>query len=143
MFKVRIDPRLAGKETDEIEYDVSEIPARGGWTDDPGDGRAVLLPDGREVLNPLPMAPPVGYRPEPTIQELVHQMILRHHAGLAEDEEVDTIEDAEDFDIPDELEPMSMYEVEMVEEFPEVPPEKPEAAPPAPPLETPPVSTDA
>lgn len=92
-----------------------------GWSDDPGTGVAVILPDGREVLNPVPMAPPIGYVAQPTLMEMMEQMLRVKLQQLRDDDEVDTADDAEDFDIPDELgEPPTMYEfVSMADEFPE------------------------
>lgn len=88
-----------------------------GWTGDPGEGVAYLLPDANgnpayEVLNPVPFAPPIGWTPTPPIEELIRERVRHEVARLRDDEEIDDINDAEDFDIPDELPPLqTMYEV--------------------------------
>lgn len=87
-----------------------------GWSEDPGTGKAVMVDDERgnpayEVLNPIPMAPPIGWVPTPPIEELIRQRVAQEFM-LREDEEIDDINDAEDFDIPDELPPLeTIYEV--------------------------------
>lgn len=56
---------------------------------------------GEEILNPTPMQPPVGYVPRDSIVETVRQQVLAHYRLLA-DAEIDTEEEADDFDIPDD-----------------------------------------
>lgn len=137
MFKVRIDRRdpeeVVNPEVDADgvligeEFNPDDIPAKGGWNaSDPGVGRAVLLPDGREVLNPVPMAPPVGFKEEDSMMEVMEKMIKRHLHGLRDEDELDSVEDALDFDVPDDLDIVSPYDVEMMEEFPAMPPPKSE-----------------
>lgn len=82
-----------------------------GWTDDPGTGRAVHLPDGREVVNPVPFAPPIGHVAEPSLMELMDQRIQRHFARLADDAVIDSEDDVLDFDVGEEFDPFSMYEI--------------------------------
>lgn len=98
-----------------------------GWSDDPGEGKAVLLPDergapGYEVLNPLPFAPPIGFTPTPPIEQLIRDRVALEVARLRDEDEIDDILDAEDFDIPDELPPLeTIYEfISMTPEAPEV-----------------------
>lgn len=87
-----------------------------GWSEDPGTGKAVLVADERgnpayEVLNPLPIAPPIGWVPTPPIEQLIRESVAREFA-LRDDEEVDDINDAEDFDVADELPALeTIYEV--------------------------------
>lgn len=99
-----------------------------GWSDDPGTGKAVLAPDERgapayEVLNPMPFAPPIGWEPTPPIEELIRDRVRDEVARLRDEEELDDILDAEDFDIPDELPPLdTIYEViAMTPEAPALP----------------------
>lgn len=90
-----------------------------GWTDDPMDGKAFHDQFGREIVNPLSLAPPVGYRPEPTVMELIERQLAIRLAQLAGDDEVDTAEEADDFDMEEEWDPTSLYEIrELVEEAP-------------------------
>lgn len=66
---------------------------------------------GREITDPRPMAPPVGYIKQPSIFELVRDQVqreLRLHAG---DRDFETFEENEDFDIPDDpIDPHSQWE---------------------------------
>lgn len=73
----------------------------------------------REEPDPIPMAPPIDYKREPTIFELVKQKMLQHQveqlqAALG----AESPEEAEDFDIddPDFDSPSSPYEHERHEE---------------------------
>lgn len=129
MTKVVVDPR------EEVDLETGELVARGrvsmsdvesmvdnsDWTDDPRDGKALLLPDGRELLNPLPIAPPIGFRKEPDILELVAAQVREHYEMLKGDEEIDSLEDANDFGEDEDFDPSSIYEIVMREEFPAVP----------------------
>lgn len=103
-------------------YDAMEA---AGWSDDPGTGKAVILPDGREVLNPTPMAPPLNYVQEESVTDRLHQMLLKEQArrdmlaGLEE-----SAEEAQDFDIEDEydIQFVTPYEmVDMINEAPALP----------------------
>lgn len=127
--KVEIVPNPATGEIADYE-DVMERMVDAGWTDDPKDGVTILLSDGREVVNPLPIAPPIGYNPTPSMFDVIRAQIQR--AKLLEDDAVaETPDEANDFDMDDEWEPSSVYEVVMKEDFPELAPEAPSAAPPA------------
>lgn len=110
-------------------YVTPALMEKAGWTDDPGDGKAILVPDergapGYEVLNPLPFALPIGWEPTPPIEQLVAQLTRQEMARLKDEDEVDDVLDAEDFDIPDELPPLeTLYEVmAMTPEAPALPP---------------------
>lgn len=69
--------------------------------------------DGHEILNPVPLAPPLGYKPVPhlidQIKEAVRSEMFRRDM---EDAGVETFEEADDFDIPDDPFPFSQYENE-------------------------------
>jgi len=97
-----------------------------GWTDDPRDGRRLLLRDENgkdlgEILNPLPIAPPVGYKPRDPLWERL-EAIARQNG--ADDRPEETLADMLDFDIPDELPELStVYEFAgMQDEAPAPPP---------------------
>lgn len=94
-----------------------------GWTDNPGTGKAVLLPDGSELLNPVPIAPPVDYDTAPSAFDL-WQMNLQRMANIRDlgggfliDE---NDEEANDFDVddPEDVFVRSDYELQMVPEAP-------------------------
>ena len=89
------------------------------WTDDPGTGRAILLPDGRELLNPTPVAPPAhiaAYSQEMSVNDLVNRALARHAALLRGEDEIDTEEDMNDFPEDEEYHPITGYEVVMLED---------------------------
>lgn len=73
--------------------------------------RAVYLDDfGREIPDPRPMQPPVGYKPELSIFDIQRQQIELHHRLYAEDREFETFEESEDFDVDDDVDPTSPWE---------------------------------
>lgn len=68
--------------------------------------------DGHAIMDSVPLAPPIGYKEQPSMIELVRNMIrgerLRQEAMQAGFE---TMEEADDFDIEDDPEPLySGYE---------------------------------
>lgn len=66
--------------------------------------------NGEEILNPTPMQPPVGYKPQPSLIETIREQVRQHHLLLA-DQEIDTEEEADDFDIEDDApDPHSKWE---------------------------------
>jgi len=96
-----------------------------GWSDDPGTGRAVHMADGRELLNPLPVAPPasiIAAAAEPSVNDLVERALKRHFEQLKAADEIDSLEDHDDFGEDDEFTPFSMFEVVMRDEAPAIPP---------------------
>lgn len=110
---------------------------KAGWTDDPTEGKAILAPDGSEILNPVPVAPPIGYVAEPSMMDMIDKRIRAHSAMLAAAMEIDSEEEMNDFDIEDDFDPMSVYEfAAMPDDFPgrdpaqPPPPPDPAAKPP-------------
>lgn len=68
--------------------------------------------NGHEVLDPRPMAPPVGYKKQPSMVEHIRSMVrgelLRH---AAESQGFETFEDSEDFETGDDMDdPRTPYE---------------------------------
>lgn len=61
-----------------------------------------LGPDGRQVPDPVPMSPPIGYRKQPSMFDIQRQMIRDHLAQYARDNSLETLEDFEDFEVGDE-----------------------------------------
>lgn len=69
--------------------------------------------DGLEYPDPVPMAPPVGWNAPPTMAQFIRQFVRQElfnkemqGAGF------ETFEEADDLDIPDDLDPQSRYEDE-------------------------------
>jgi len=68
-------------------------------------------PEGHEQLDPKPMQPPLGYKKAPSLSEQIRQQVLA--AKLAElDHLEETEEEADDFDVDDDLGPYSPHENE-------------------------------
>lgn len=93
---------------------------------------ARLDADGRELLNPTPIAPPIGYKPAPSLRDTIRDMIQSEHLARAY-EGAETFEEADDFEIGDDFAevPRSPFEVNF--DPPRDAPAEPLAAPPAPP----------
>lgn len=68
--------------------------------------------DGHEVLNPTPMQPPLGYKPQLSLSEQIRQQV-RQLKNL-EDLDPETEEEADDFDIEDDPQPQSRWENDMI-----------------------------
>lgn len=74
------------------------------------EGRRVV---GKEFPNPTPIAPPLGFVPTPPVHELIAAMVMR---GVQEQmqrergEDLESPEDADDFDVDDDFDPSSPYE---------------------------------
>lgn len=67
--------------------------------------------DGREYNDPTPMAPPVGYKRQPTMVEIIRAQV--RDALLAKElaaQGVETFEEADDFDVGDDYDPSSPWE---------------------------------
>lgn len=66
---------------------------------------------GYEIVSPLPMAPPVGYKKSPTLAEQIRAMIISEKLRQeAEAAGFETFEEADDFDVGDDFDPTSPYE---------------------------------
>lgn len=95
-----------------------------GWSDDPGTGRSIHTPDGREILNPLPVAPPASIlaaSKEPSVNDLVERALKRHFDQLKAEDEIDTLQDADDFGEDDDFTPFSQFEIVLRDEAPAIP----------------------
>lgn len=68
--------------------------------------------DGSEHPDPVPMAPPLGYVEQPNLWEQMRAMIRSEQLRqLAEEAGAETFEEADDFDVPDDIIPVSKYDV--------------------------------
>lgn len=66
---------------------------------------AGLHPDGTPVLDPTPLAPPIGYTKHPSMVEIIRNMVQSERlAAEAAAAGAETFEEADDFDIGDEPE---------------------------------------
>ncbi|UYD39205.1 MAG: hypothetical protein [Wigfec virus K19_143] len=80
--------------------------------------------EGREIPSAVPMAPPIGYKKQPSMVEHIRNMVRSEMVRqAAEAKGFETFEEADDFDVADDLEPLSGYENDPQFE-PPVPPEE-------------------
>lgn len=109
----------------EVVADLDDAMVEAEWSEDPGTGKAVLLADGRELLNPVPVAPPASiaaYSQEASVNDLVQRALSRHLEMLRGAEDIDSLDEMDDFPEDEEWSPMSMYEaVVLAAEAPAVP----------------------
>lgn len=66
---------------------------------------------GREILDPVPVAPPLGYKREKSMFDHVRELVRSEHvrlAALAEGKE--TFEESDDFDVDDDMDIETPYE---------------------------------
>lgn len=66
---------------------------------------------GREVLDPVPMAPPVDLK-APSELDRVRRLIREELSRKAEEHGEETFEEADDFEVGDDYDPTSPYEYE-------------------------------
>lgn len=70
-------------------------------------------PLGGEVPDPVPLEPPVGYFKQPSMIERVRDMVRSEHLRIAaEAAGAETFDEADDFEVEDDPEPISAYEFE-------------------------------
>lgn len=71
-----------------------------------------LNPKGQEVLDPTPVAPPVGYNRQRPLAEQIRDMVRSERlAQEVQNAGFETFEEADDFDIPDDpIDPNTPYE---------------------------------
>lgn len=67
-------------------------------------------PDGRELVDPTPVAPPVGYERRPSMVDIIRAQVREHASRYAEDNDMETFDEADDFVIGDDYDPSSPYE---------------------------------
>lgn len=68
---------------------------------------------GRELCDPTPMEPPLGYNPQPTLVEQMRAMIQGERLRMAAMEGgFETFEEADDFDMDEDPFPRSVHEVD-------------------------------
>lgn len=67
--------------------------------------------NGGERLNPKPMQPPLGYKRAPTLAEQIRQQVLAAKLE-ALDQLEETEDEADDFEVGEDFEPMSPHENE-------------------------------
>jgi len=68
--------------------------------------------DNKEILNPTPMQPPLGYKPSLSLAEQIRQQVRQLKA--LDDMEPETEEEADDFEIDDDPQLQSRWENDMI-----------------------------
>lgn len=76
-----------------------------------------LNDQGQLVPDPIPMAPPVGFKPSPSMTDLIRQQVLAV-SREAQRAGYDSLDDADDFDVGDDQEIQSPYELDEESEVP-------------------------
>lgn len=72
---------------------------------------AALNDKGQELLDPVPMAPPIGYRREESLHDKIRSMVRGEHLRLAALEAgAETFAEADDFEVGDDFDPRTEYE---------------------------------
>jgi len=67
--------------------------------------------DGGEILDPTPMQPPLGYKKSLTLTEQIAQQVRIAQLKILEDQMLEeTEEDADDFEVGEDFEPLSKHE---------------------------------
>lgn len=66
----------------------------------------------REKPDPIPMQPPIGYKKQPSLSDQIRDMVRSEHlARQLAAQGVETFDEADDFDIPDDpIDPSTPYE---------------------------------
>lgn len=65
---------------------------------------------GEEILDPIPMQPPLGYKKTISLAEQIRQQVRLHQLELDNAAIEETEEEADDFDVGEDYEPLSKYE---------------------------------
>lgn len=88
---------------------------------------------GRELPDSTPLAVPLNWKRPPSLQEMIKQHIRTEMSLSAQDQGMESFEEADDFDVDEDPDPLSQYELrEMAEERPKPRVEAPQEKPPEP-----------
>lgn len=74
------------------------------------DGVQVQDPAGFELPDPVPVAPPLGYIKQPSMFDIIRAQVQQQLSAIALAEGFETFEEAEDFDVGDDFDPISPHE---------------------------------
>lgn len=75
------------------------------------DGKSIMLPDGSERPDPRPMELPVGFERPESIQDLIKRLVTDQRIREElETSDVESFEEADDFDVEDDVPVNSPYE---------------------------------
>lgn len=65
---------------------------------------------GQEILDPQPMQPPLGYKKGLSLSEQIRQQVRLAQLDLEDSDITETDEEADDFEVGDDYEPLSKHE---------------------------------
>lgn len=66
---------------------------------------------GEELMDPTPMQPPLGYKKTKSLSEQIREQVMRMKQELLADDAIaETEEEADDFEVGDDFEPLSPHE---------------------------------
>lgn len=85
---------------------------------------------GRELPDDTPVEVPLNWKRPPSMQEMIKQHIRVEMSRQAADSGFESFEESDDFEVDEDPDPLSQYELrEMVEERPKSPVEAPQEKP--------------
>lgn len=67
---------------------------------------------GKEFPNPVPLEPPLGYVLSKPLHEQIRDLVMNELSQQARAAGMETLEESEDFDVGDDYDPMSPWEME-------------------------------
>lgn len=74
-------------------------------------GSAHLDENGHEIVSSIPLEPPLGYKKQPTMIENIRAMVRSENLRQeAESAGAETFQEADDFDVGDDVDPSTPYE---------------------------------
>lgn len=71
---------------------------------------------GHEILDDTPVAMPVGFNRPPTLADQIRAMVKGELSRQASEQGLETFEDADDFDVDDDMDPSSPWELNFDQE---------------------------
>lgn len=92
----------------------------------------MLNEKGHEVLDSTPLARTVGFRPPPTLAETIKRLVHGELSRRAAEVGDETFEEADDFEIGDDYDPRSPWELAADQEVYRPDPAPPQSASPTP-----------
>lgn len=127
------DPKFkAGRKFwDAVKSIVSAHPKGRPFSVDANGRDVAFIPD------PTPVAPPIGYNPEPSMFERMREMIRREMSAAAASQGFESFEESDDFNVEEDEAPFSPYELILEQAQPDGPVVNAEVSA-MPPLESPP-----
>jgi len=70
-----------------------------------------LTKRGKEIVDGTPLQPPLGYKKQESLHEQIRRMVVSEQLRLAAEQAgMETFEEADDFDVGDDLDPTSPFE---------------------------------